>query len=91
MRASIAWPARMFGRRRARPTSTSRSYPMLAPQSEWAVFTITSTTGQLSPTGDWSFDLTCVPAAIPLNFDGNASQWFAGSTMLTQSPTGIFG
>jgi hypothetical protein len=55
------------------------------------VFTITSTTGQLSPTGDWSFDLTCIPAAIPLNFVGNASQWFAGSTMLTQSPTGIFG
>jgi hypothetical protein len=49
----------------ARPTSTSRSYPILAPQSEWAVFTLTATTGQLSPTGgDWSFDLTGIPAAI---------------------------
>jgi hypothetical protein len=62
------------------------------PQSEWAVFTISATTGQLSPTGgDWSFDLTGIPAAIPLNFVGDASQWFAGSTVLTQSPTGVFG
>jgi hypothetical protein len=62
------------------------------PQSEWAVFTITATSGQLSPTGgDWSFDLTGIPAAVPLNLIGDASQFFDGSTPLPESPTGVFG
>jgi hypothetical protein len=62
------------------------------PQSEWAVFTITATSGALSPTlGDWSFDLLGIPAAVPLNFTGDASQFFAGATVLSQSPNGVFG
>ena len=62
------------------------------PQSEWTVFTISATSGQLSPTGsDWAFNLVGIPAAVPLNFIGDASQFFDGSTVLTQSPSGVFG
>jgi len=61
------------------------------PQSEWAVFTITATSGALSPTGGfWSFDLVGIPAAVPVNFIGDASQFFSGSTVLSQT-TGVFG
>jgi hypothetical protein len=62
------------------------------PQSEWAVFTIRAVTGQLSPTlGNWAFDMTGIPVVVPVNFIGDASQFFAGNTVLSQSPTGVFG
>jgi hypothetical protein len=61
------------------------------PQSEWAVFTITATSGALSPSGsNWSFNIVGIPAAVPLNFIGDASQFFDGSTVLSQSPSGVF-
>jgi hypothetical protein len=62
-----------FGRRRRGQRQHRDISDPSTPQSEWAAFTITAT-----PTGgDWSFDLTGIPAAIPLNFVGEASQWFA--------------
>jgi len=61
-------------------------------QSEWAVFTITAVSGPLSPTeGDWAFNIVGIPAAVPLDFIGDASQFFDGGTVLTQSPDGVFG
>jgi PEP-CTERM motif len=63
-------------------------------QSEWAVFTITAASGSLSQSNaSWSFNITGIPAAVPSNLIGNATQFLSGSTVLAQTGTGsgIFG
>ena len=62
-------------------------------QSEWVVFTYTATNGGFfGNTGaGWNLDETGIPAAIPLNFIGDGTQWFNGSTALSQTGThGVF-
>ena len=64
------------------------------PQSEWAVFTITAANGSLSQSAaDWSFFITGIPAAVPLNLIGDATQFLSGGAVLSQTGTGngIFG
>jgi hypothetical protein len=54
---------------------------------------LTSLPNPLSPTGgNWSFNITGIPAAVPLNLIGEARQFFnGGDDVLSQASPGIFG
>jgi PEP-CTERM motif len=63
-------------------------------QSEWVTLTYTTANGgQLTPGGGFfQLETVGIPTVVATNFIGDASQWFAGSTVLTQTgTTGLFG